>query len=577
MPRDLKEVDPAKLQAALDRLLLRTGPKLCIGLAVLFTAAAVGDILLYEGSTGRLLATITLATAGMFIASGLVLHERRPGPRWAGPVSGLWVSLALLNAWMPGYLLGEAVLGVWLILLVVGAGLLLVSREIVLTSFAAAGVAWATISLRVPLDVVWSSVTFALAISMILGMAGHAFRRDELMGLVRLRILEARRRDELQEEVERRRQAQAALRDSEARLRRVVEGVPVALFVVDRDSVVTMAEGRGLEHLGLASEDLVGTPVDEVDGRVPVPASDVEAALDGAERGGEIEVGDRIFETRCSPLGSREGRPRAIAVAADVTSQRRAARRRAEIERLESINEFKTRLLNTASHELNTPLTPIKMQIRRLRRADGGPDGDRREALDVIEANIDRLSRLVEELLDVTRLESDGLPVEPEETDLSGLAAEATASFRAQAAAEGIDLAAELPETAPARVDPDRIYQVLANLLSNALKFTEEGGRVRLEVVGDGDDVVVRVRDDGIGMPPERIDEIFEPFSQLDEAPEGGASGRGLGLFISKGIVEAHGGSIDAASDGPGEGTTVTVRLPRSPPGDRSVAVSLSA
>jgi signal transduction histidine kinase len=183
-----------------------------------------------------------------------------------------------------------------------------------------------------------------------------------------------------------------------------------------------------------------------------------------------------------------------------------------------------------------------------------------------IRRNVDRLLRLVDDLLTVARAESGRFTVQPGDDDLATIAADAAQSARAAAHAKDVEVRAEV-EPARARVDATRIAQAVDNLLANAVKFTPPGGLVRIRVaprVGDRT-VVLEVADSGIGIPPEDRERLFERFYRTPAATEGAIPGTGLGLTITKAIVDAHGGTI-RVGDGIDGGTAFVVELPEDGP-----------
>lgn len=224
------------------------------------------------------------------------------------------------------------------------------------------------------------------------------------------------------------------------------------------------------------------------------------------------------------------------------------------------------RFLITLGHELRNPLGSVTTALEVL---DGGA-GDassERKMHQIVRRQVCQLARLVDDLLDVSRIEQGKVVLRTERLDLTRVLRDVAESHRTEAEAVGLVLATELPP-GPAWVeaDPTRLVQVVENLVSNAVKFTDSGGRVTLALTSEGDDRVVRVRDTGCGLTPEELGQIFEPFAQTDAAQRRMAGGLGLGLPIVKGLVEAHGGRIEAASPGPGLGAELTVRLPAAGP-----------
>ncbi|MCA1812665.1 MAG: HAMP domain-containing histidine kinase [Halobacteriales archaeon] len=227
-------------------------------------------------------------------------------------------------------------------------------------------------------------------------------------------------------------------------------------------------------------------------------------------------------------------------------------------ENAQRVEAFRTNLLNIAAHELRTPLTPIRLQVDLLRTS--GLNQRQERVVTVLDRNLDRLANVLSDLLDVSRLESGRFQLQTLPSDLRALAEESLASFGPLAAERGVAL--ELTGSpVGAMADAVRLGQVVDNLLSNALKFTSAGGRVTVELGTEGGHAALRVRDSGIGIEPADLGKLFQPFSQVHDA-RSHPKGTGLGLYICKGIVEQHGGTIRAESAGRGQGTLFVVTLP---------------
>ena len=241
--------------------------------------------------------------------------------------------------------------------------------------------------------------------------------------------------------------------------------------------------------------------------------------------------------------------------------EREANRARAEeLDRLKAIDAFKSQFINTAAHELNTPLTPIILQMHMIKPAMEAADP---RTYGILLRNVNRLADLVSDLLDAAKYPSGKLVLENQPLDLARLAAECVESFQELASRAQVRLVADAAEPVSVQADARRVSQVLYNLVGNAVKFTPAGGVVEVGVEALDGMVTVRVSDSGIGLSPEAMTRLFLPFSQL----HGGThSGTGLGLYICKGIVEAHGGTIRCHSEGLGKGTTFTFTLPRVSP-----------
>jgi signal transduction histidine kinase len=238
-----------------------------------------------------------------------------------------------------------------------------------------------------------------------------------------------------------------------------------------------------------------------------------------------------------------------------------AAAAQANATRLLAVQSVKERLLRVASHELSTPLTPIKLQLRLLEDPVVRDDATRHgQAMAVLGRNFGRLERIVGSVLDAVRVDNDAVRLALAPHDVARLAREAGAAYQDVAASRGLDLRIDT-QRAMASVDGERIAQVLDNMVSNAIKYTPTGGRVEVRVRPDGHDVVFEVEDTGVGLNADQIGRLFQPFSMVHEGNDS-AAGTGLGLYICKGIVEGHGGSMGADSRGPGQGSRFWARLP---------------
>jgi signal transduction histidine kinase len=240
-------------------------------------------------------------------------------------------------------------------------------------------------------------------------------------------------------------------------------------------------------------------------------------------------------------------------------------RQLAELERLRA--EF----IGVASHELKTPINVIIGYLELLQEGIYGElTPKQKEILQTINKQANSLTRLVKRLLDISRFEASGGKIEVREVDLPRLLGTLESSFSVLANQRNIEFSVRHGEGLPSKVswDEDRINEVLGNLISNAFKFTERGGKVALSVTSDDGKVVINVADTGVGISAEQLPHIFDKFFQADNQAAAATKGTGLGLAIAKEIVEAHGGQITVESR-VGEGTTFVVTLPIEPSGAR--------
>lgn len=227
--------------------------------------------------------------------------------------------------------------------------------------------------------------------------------------------------------------------------------------------------------------------------------------------------------------------------------------------------------LANVSHELRTPVANVQFTAEALLAGAADDPVRRRQMLETIAREADRLARLVRQLLDLLRLQSGRLPLASTPLAVSELLEDAVARFAVRAEAAGVTLEATTSGPSPILdADPDRLAEVLDNLVDNALRSTPPGGRVRLDARTEGDLVVLAVSDTGVGIPPGDLPFVFEKFYRGSAGRDRGSGGSGLGLSIVKAIVEAHGGRITVHSQ-PGQGTTFEITLPRAPRGRPSV------
>ena len=325
-------------------------------------------------------------------------------------------------------------------------------------------------------------------------------------------------------------------------------------------------------------DDLVGKPLDEIGlDRSIGPLAEQARATGITATADELDLGnDRVIRLTAQPLRSHAGSVDGIVVfAIDVTMQVAARVERArllELERrarveAEAASRMKDEFLATVSHELRTPLNAI-LGWTVTARAKANPETDR--ALAVVERNARAQARMLEDVLDVSRVVRGTLRLEISEVALNDVVTAALDVVRPAAQAKNIEVAVSIPERITLRADGQRLQQVAWNLLSNAIKFTPKDGRVHLEASALPDSIVLRVTDNGEGIDGSFLAHVFEPFRQADASTTRRHGGLGLGLAIVKQIVDAHGGTIVAESDGPGSGASFTVELPSAPPSERS-------
>ncbi len=245
----------------------------------------------------------------------------------------------------------------------------------------------------------------------------------------------------------------------------------------------------------------------------------------------------------------------AVNILVDITDRKRAEDAVRESDRRKS--EF----LAMLSHELRNPLAPLRngLQIMRLTRHDGTSE----QPLSMMERQLAQMVHLIDDLLDLSRISNGKIELRRGPVDLAMAVTDAVETSRPLIQDRGHKLTVTLPPK-PVEVDGDRtrLAQVFANLLTNSAKYTEPGGRIWLTLEQQGSDVIVSVKDNGAGIAQEKLDAVFEMFTQLDRSLERSEGGLGIGLNLVRGLIEMHGGRVEGHSDGPSKGSEFVVRLP---------------
>ena len=339
--------------------------------------------------------------------------------------------------------------------------------------------------------------------------------------------------------------------DERTRLASIVSAMTDGVLVVDAEGRVELANPAALEMLGVDVAFESGLRLVALSHNYDINRLVRECFEDGQPHRAHVDMPDlrRFIQALAVPLkaaGRAGAEGRALLLLTDLTEMRRV-----EVTRREFISN--------ASHELRTPLAAIRASAETLERGaardpEAAPGFLRRIRDDVV-----RMDRMLSELLELSRLESGQAPLHLAPADPAGLAARAVERFRPQADESGIGLAIDAGAAPPVTADADKMEQVLANLLSNALKATPRGGSVTLGVVRQDGAVELSVSDSGQGIAADSLPHVFERFYKVSTARDDG--GAGLGLAIAKHIVQAHGGQVSVEST-LGVGSTFTVRLP---------------
>ncbi len=352
-----------------------------------------------------------------------------------------------------------------------------------------------------------------------------------------------------------------------SRLAAIVESNDDAIISKDLNSIIRSWNGGARRLFGYTPAEAIGRSVTML--MPPERVDEEPGILDRIRRGERIDHYETIRQHKdgtlidisltVSPLFDEHGKVvGASKIARDITDRKRAERALHEGDRQK--NEF----LATLAHELRNPLAPIRnsLNILRLTRSDA-PASER--VLQVMERQVNHMVRLVDDLLEIARITSGKIELRLEPVEIASVIRSAIDTSRPLIDAAGHQLATKLPaEPLTVEADPVRLSQVVANLLNNAAKYTEPGGQIWITVSRDGDDVVISVRDTGIGISADLLPHILEMFTQADRGKRQSQGGLGIGLALVKRLVEMHSGSVAARSEGEGLGSEFTLRLPLS-------------
>ena len=378
-----------------------------------------------------------------------------------------------------------------------------------------------------------------------------------------------------------RRRAEDALRQSEERFRLLVETVEdYAIFMLDPQGNIT-SWNRGAERIkGYRAEEILGrhfsTFYRPEDVRSGHPQHELAVASSEGryqEEGWRVRKDGSLFwaDVTITAVHDDSGTLRGFAkVTRDLTQRREAQQQQLQLvgeqaarAEAEKANQIKDEFLAVLSHELRTPLNAIVGWAHLLRNPGSLPPEQVTRGLEAIERNAAIQTRIVSDVLDISRITSGKIRLSPRRVDVRDIVAAAVDTMRLAAEAKRIELQSTLPpDPQIVWADADRLQQVVLNLLTNAVKFTPRGGRVEATLTARDSRIELTVRDNGMGIAPEFLPHVFETFRQADSSSSRTHGGLGLGLAIVKRLVELHGGQVRALSEGEGLGTAVTVTLP---------------
>ena len=326
--------------------------------------------------------------------------------------------------------------------------------------------------------------------------------------------------------------------ESARRMETLLEALPAGVIIVGPDGRIAAVNASAASMFGIAPERAVGRALIESVRSYELDRRVTAALSHGIEESSEltfIAATERRLHVATRAVDRGDGRREALIVAVDRT-------------RMVELESMRRDFVSNVSHELRSPLTAIKIMTETLQ--DGADQAAAKEFLENIARETDRMIALVEDLLDLARLESGRLDLRFDSVDLSALVRDAVRSQSTRASKLGIRLEAVTPPNGTAIAgDRDMLTQVVVNLLDNALRNTSSGGAVTARVSSNGSAVAVEVEDTGVGIASDALPHVFERFFVVDRSRAKAKGGTGLGLAIVKHIVEAHGGSVEAHSE----------------------------
>ena len=326
------------------------------------------------------------------------------------------------------------------------------------------------------------------------------------------------------------------------------------LFQHMADGMVAFDSDGMLLQFNAAAEEMLDRKLDEslryTDVFPEVQVRQEDVALDGRSIEIDYAAGPRFLKIYFAPIRLGAEGKGLMAVLHDVTEQRK-------------LDDSRREFVANVSHELRTPLTNVRGYAETLMSADDIDRDIQMRFLGVISSEADRMTRIVKDLLTLTRLDYNRMEMHMQRMDLRELGQKAAAAMEGQAKSQGLTLTCDLPAEMPAVTgDPERIQQVIINIITNAIKYNKPQGSIAITGGVEAEQVFLRVEDTGIGVPKADLERLFERFYRVDKARSRESGGTGLGLAIAKQIVETHGGRIGFDSEY-GKGSIVTLYLPR--------------
>jgi len=368
--------------------------------------------------------------------------------------------------------------------------------------------------------------------------------------------------------------AEMEIKRAREQLQLVADTTPALIARYDRDRRLVWANKSYAARFGKTPDELVGARLVDLVGEAAFRVVDTlsERVLAGETVQTELEIpyagGHRWVHAAVAPTldagGVADG---SVVVLTDVTEGRRLAQERERaLNELREVDRRKDEFLAMLSHELRNPLAPILSAVQVLDHLDPGDQGTAAEYRDIIARQAKHMKRLLDDLLDVSRVSQGKVQLQKQRLDLNGLLVQAVEISRPMMIEKRHELSIVLsPQPIELEADPTRLLQVFDNLMNNAAKYTDAGGHIAIVSAVESGEAVVTVRDDGIGMRADLLARAFDLFVQGTPSLDRTQGGLGIGLTLVQTLIRMHGGSVRAFSEGPGGGSQLVVRLPLAP------------
>jgi len=359
-------------------------------------------------------------------------------------------------------------------------------------------------------------------------------------------------------------ESQRKLREILREMDSILHTIPAAVLTTDVDGTINYFNRRAMEYLEKGEGEIFTTRIGEHFLEPGVEERVLEVLRGEAEEPVTLEatlLSGRVVQLSISSMKDEEGRIEGAVVSfVDITKQKEAQEKlKRAYEELKEIDELKSNIIANVSHELRTPITIAKgfMELAMVEE----DEEDRRNELESAIKALRRLNDIVEDLIEIATVQRGDLTLHRKRTRVEEIVRSAVEERRELAAEKGIEMELEIDYRGEVVVDPFKLKRALLNLLDNAIKFNRPGGRVRVTLKGENGSVRISISDTGIGIPKDRLKDIFKPLTQLDPSPTRRYGGTGTGLAVTKRIIEAHGGRIWVESE-VGRGSTFHVSLP---------------